>query len=790
MIKNYLLIGLRNLRKNPAYSTINILGLSVGLAVTILIGLWIYDEISFNQVHEKHERLAQMMTTQTFNGEKGTGPAVSLPIAPALRTAYPGDFKHLAQTSWNFGHIIAVGDKKLNTHGMWVQQPFPEMISLHMIKGNAGSLNNPSSILITQSLAKALFGEGEALGQTVKIDNRTDYKVSGVFKDLPNNSTFFDSKIFLSWEAYLKSENWVKESADQWGNHSWQLFAEMQPGVSMATVTNKIRFLPRKHVKEGEEEILLHPMDKWHLHSEFKNGKVAGGRIQFVWLFGTIGVFVLLLACINFMNLSTARSEKRAREVGVRKAIGSMRTQLIYQFLTESILVAWFALFLSVLLVLAALPFFNGIAKKEITIPWGQPYFWLSALAVTLITGIVAGSYPAFYLSGFQPVKVLKGTFKAGRLAAIPRQVLVVLQFTVSITLIIGTIIVFRQIQFAKDRPVGYSRDGLFTVMISTPELWGHYNSLRDDLLKTGVVADMAESSSPSTGIWSNQIGFEWKGKDPNSVPLFGIVACTHDYGNTHRWKIKEGRDFSREFVTDSGGLILNEAAVKLTGLKQVVGETIKWNDKERKVIGVVKDMVMESPYEPVKPTIFFLDYNWTSVITIRVKPEVPMRKALAAIEPVFRKADPGSPFKYEFTDEEYANKFSDEERIGNLATFFAILAVFISCLGLFGLASFVAEQKTKEIGVRKVLGASVFNLWQAMSTGFLKLVIISCLIAIPIAWYFLSGWLQQYQYRTTISMWVFFLAALGAVLISLVTVSFHSVRAALANPVKSLRTE
>ena len=423
-------------------------------------------------------------------------------------------------------------------------------------------------------------------------------------------------------------------------------------------------------------------------------------------------------------------------------------------------------------------------------IPWGNPTFWSLTLIFTIFTGLVSGSYPAFYLSGFEPIKVLKGTFRAGRFAAIPRKVLVVVQFTVSVTLIIGTIIVYQQIQYAKSRPVGYSREGLITIMMNTPDLYGKYNPLRDDLLKTGVVENMAQSSSPITNIWSNQIGFEWKGKDPNTTPLFGIVAATHDFGKTMQWTIKEGRDFSREFATDTGAIILNESGVKLTGLKNPVGEIFKWNDKDHPVVGVVKDMVMESPYMPIKPTIFFVDYGWASVITIRIKPTVAIREALSKIEPVFRRFNPGSPFEYKFTDEEYARKFSNEQRIGNLATFFAILAIFISCLGLFGLASFVAEQRTKEIGVRKVLGASVFNLWKMLSSDFFTLVIISCCIAVPIAWYFLNDWLQQYEYRTPVSWWVFVAAATGALMITILTVSFQAIKAALANPIRSLRTE
>ncbi|HEV3251182.1 MAG TPA: FtsX-like permease family protein, partial [Puia sp.] len=397
---------------------------------------------------------------------------------------------------------------------------------------------------------------------------------------------------------------------------------------------------------------------------------------------------------------------------------------------------------------------------------------------------------PAFYLSGFEPIKVLKGTFQAGRFASVPRKVLVVVQFTVSVTLIIGTIIVFRQIQYAKNRPVGYSREGLITVFMNTPEIYGHYDALRSELLKTGVLENMAESNSPSTGVWSNQIGFEWKGKDPNAVPLFGIVAVTHDFGKTIGWQMIEGRDFSRNFPTDTGSIILNEAGVKLTGFKHPVGEIIKWNGKDRAVTGVVKDILMESPYMPVKPTVFFLEYGWANVITMRIKPNLALSEAIPKLEPVFKRFNPGSPFQYKFTDEEYAQKFSGEERIGNLATFFASLAIFISCLGLFGLASFVAEQRTKEIGVRKVLGASVFNLWRMLSKDFVSLVIISCVIAIPVAWYFLNQWLQKYEYRTGISWWIFAVAVMGAMSITLLTVSYQAIKAALKNPVRSLRTE
>ncbi|MFL5810657.1 MAG: ABC transporter permease [Flavisolibacter sp.] len=790
MIKSFLTIAWRNLIKNKGYSLINILGLATGMGVALLIGLWIWDEVSFDTYYPKHDRLAQVMTTQTFNGQTGTGQAIAIPLADELRTKHGSDFKNVSLGSWNFDHILSSGETKISNSGMWVEAIFPSMFQLKMIQGRIDALKDPSSILINQTVAKALFGNENPLNKIIKLDNKDDFKVAGVYEDFPRNATLYDTRFFLPWEKYLQVETWVKESSKNWSNHSWQIFVEVQDHVDFEKLTAKIKNIPKQYVKEGKEEILLHPMSKWHLYSDFKNGKIAGGRIQFVWLFGIIGVFVLLLACINFMNLSTARSEKRAKEVGIRKAIGSVRRQLIGQFLSESVIVALLAFLFSLLLLQISLGFFNRLADKEMSIPWGNPVFWLLTLSFTFFTGLVSGSYPAFYLSGFDPIKVLKGTFRAGKLAALPRKILVVIQFTVSITLIIGTVIVFRQIQHAKNRPVGYTREGLIGIFMNTPELYGKYNMIRNEVMQSGVVENMAQSSGPATEMWSNNIGFEWKGKDPNTTLMFGTVSMSHDFGKTIGWNIIQGRDFSREFPTDTGAFILNESALKIVGFKNPIGEIIKWNDKERPVVGIVKDMVMESPYKPVKPTIFTVDYGWANIFTIRIKPTVPVREAISKIGTVFKRINPGSPFEYKFIDEEYAKKFSDEERIGNLATFFAILAIFISCLGLFGLASFVAEQRTKEIGVRKVLGATVFNLWTMLSKDFVLLVVISCVIAIPIAWYFLNNWLQQYEYRTVISWWIFAAAILGALVITLLTVSFQAIRAALANPVKSLRNE
>ncbi|MEP7233470.1 MAG: ABC transporter permease [Ginsengibacter sp.] len=795
MFKNYFKIAWRNLIKSKVYSFINILGLATGMAVAMLIALWIWDEVTYDKYHSNHNQLAQVMTTFIGNDDKmETGQAVCMPIGNELRSKYGSDFKNVSMASWNFDHVLAVGEKKITSKGMWVEANFPSMFSLKIIKGNINALNDPSTILLCASMAKTLFGSTDVINKIVKLDNKDVYKVAGVFEELPHNTTLYDTKLLLPWKKYITTEEWLKNAATQWNNHSWQAYVQMANNVNMAAETKKIKNIVMAHkvaATQGKEQAVLFPMNKWRLYSDFKNGKAAGGRIQFIWLFSIIGVFVLMLACINFMNLSTARSEKRAKEVGIRKTVGSVRSQLIGQFLSESVLVALVSFIFSVLLVIVLMPLFNKLADKHMELPWSSSIFWLITLAFTVITGLISGSYPAFYLSKFDPITVLKGTFRAGRFASLPRKILVVVQFTFSIALIIGTIIVFKQIQFAKNRPVNYRSEGLITINLSTPDLNGHFDALRNDLLATGAVDNMATSSSPTTGVWSNQIGFKWQGMDPNSLPLFGTIAVSQNFGKTIGWKIKEGRDFSKEFATDSLGIILNESGVKQVGMKQdIVGQTIQFNDKNYTVIGVINDMIMESPYKPVEPTIFLYDPNWVGVITVAIKQGIPVKNALAKIESVFKKYDPGAPFSFTFNDEDYAKKFADEQRVGKLATFFTILAIFISCLGLFGLASFVAEQRKKEIGVRKVLGASVYNLWQMLSREFALLVIISCFIAIPLAWYYLHQWLKQYEYKTEISLWIFIFSGLGALIITLLTVSFQAIKAAVANPVKSLRTE
>jgi ABC-type antimicrobial peptide transport system permease subunit len=792
MFKNYLKIAFRNLLKNKVFSFINIAGLSIGMAVAMLIGLWIWDELSFDKYHQNYDRLAQVWQFQTFNGRIGSQTAMPVPVGAELRNKYP-DFKYVAMSSWNYDHIIAFEDKKFIKAGNYTEPDFPEMMTLKMLKGTRNGLKEVNSIMLAKSVADALFGDKDPINQIVKVDNKNSVKVTGVYEDLPYNTELRDVKLIMPWSLYLANENWVKRSETQWNNNSFQIYAQLHEGADFKQVSEKIKDIKKVNDKNTipfNPTLFLHPMRDWHLYSEFKDGVQEGGRIQFVWLFGMIGAFVLLLACINFMNLSTARSEKRAKEVGIRKTVGSVRSQLIGQFLSESLLVVIFAFILSLLLVQISLFWFNEVADKKMSILWGSPIFWLMSIGFILITGFVAGSYPAFYLSSFNPVKVLKGTFKAGRFAALPRKVLVVLQFTVSVTLIIGTVIVFRQIQHAKNRPIGYSREGLIGIDMNTPDLEGHYEAIRNDLLASGGAENMCESSSAVTGVWSNQIGFSWQGMPPDLKPLFGTIAVTHEYGKTVGWQFLEGRDFSRDFSTDTSSIVLNESAAKFIGFKNPIGEIIKKDDKEYKVIGVIKDMVMQSPYEPIQPTIFFLNYDWANMIFVKLTPQLSASEGLARVEKVFQKHNPASPFDYKFVDLEYAAKFSGEERVGKLSSFFAGLAIFISCLGLFGLASFVAEQRTKEIGVRKVLGANILQLWTLLSKDFVLLVIISFLIAAPTAYYFMQNWLQQYNYRSEIAWWIFAFSGGGALLMTLLTVSYQAIKAARLNPVKSLRSE
>ncbi|MFI5131513.1 MAG: ABC transporter permease [Chitinophagales bacterium] len=794
MLKNYFKIAWRNLVKSKGYSGINIGGLAVGMAVAMLIGLWVYDELSFDKYHKNYDRIAQVMQHANFNGSIETQTANPALMGPEIRAKHGSDFKYVVQSSWIGGHLLSVDNKPFNKVGFFFEPDGPEMLTLKMLRGTRAGLKDPYSILLSASAAESIFGKEDPMDKTIKLDRNYDVKVTGVYEDLPGNTTFSKIKIMMPWKLWLIQNPWAEKMDEPWGSNFSQTFVQIADNADLEKISAKIKNVKLNNVSKEEAKyqwvVFLHPMSKWNLYSEFKNGVNKGGNIQYVWLFGIIGIFVLVLACINFMNLATARSEKRAKEVGIRKAVGSLRWQIIKQFFAESYLVVFLSFVLSLVFVVVLLPLFNDVAGKKMELPWQHAGFWLTSIAFIAITGLLSGSYPALYLSSFQPLKVLKGTFRVGKLASIPRKVLVVTQFTVSIALIIGTIIIYQEIQHAKNRPIGYTRHGLVTIGMEK-EIKEHYEAFKTELINSGAVEEMTGCQSPLTGVWNTNGGFDWEGKDPNMAVDFPNNCVSYEFGKTANWKIKEGRDFSRDFATDSTAFIINESAAKFFGFKDPVGKTLKWNGKPFTIIGIVNDIMQESPFYPVRPSLYRTDADsnmWNMIL--RLNPQQSTRQSLSKIEQVWKKYVSSVPFDYKFVDEEFGNKFSNVERIGKLASYFAVLAIFISCLGLFGMASFVAEQRTKEIGIRKVLGASVVNLWGLLSKEFVLLVLLSCLIASPIAYYYLKNWLANYDYRIEIGWEVFVMAAAAALTTTLITVSFQAIKAAIANPVKSLRTE
>jgi ABC-type antimicrobial peptide transport system permease subunit len=799
MIKNYFKIAFRNLTKNKVYSFINISGLAIGMAATMLIGLWISDELNYNNHFENKETIAILFQEQTLNGDIETDSAIPRPLEFALRENYADNFKHIIMSSWEQPRYLKYGDTNIYTLGNAMQEGITEMLELIIIDGVRDGLKEKNSIMLSETTAKQLFGSEAAVGKIIKVNNAEDLMVTAVYKDIPQNNSFSDMEYIIPWKHYITTQAWLEWSKDVWDNNSFQLFVQINENTSMEAISKKIKDIKKKadpEMVQYNPNLFLFPMKDWHLRSEFENGIQTGGRIENVWLFGVIGIFILLLACINFVNLSTARSEKRAMEVGIRKSIGSQRSQLIFQFLSESFLIVFISFVLAAGIVLLFLNGFNNLASKAIVFPWTSISFWLLSIVFIIITSFLAGSYPALYLSSFNPVTVLKGSFKSGRYSSLPRKILVVTQFTVSIALIIGTLVVMNQIQFSKDRPSGYEKEGLVQIPVMSSEFIGKADLMRNQFIASGGVVEMATTSGPTTQVWSNRSGYNWEGKPAGFQEDLAYTEVSYEFVEALGAKIVDGRSFSRDFPSDSVGVILNTTAVKYMGIQDPVGKYITDSNTEDpneplKIIGVIDDIIMQSPYSPVKQSMYVFDsYGNESFYNLRLNPEKSTSENLALIEAVFKQNFPNTPFDYQFVDEEYGKKFKSEERIASLSRVFTVLAIFISCLGLFGLASFVAEQRTKEIGVRKVLGASISQLWLLLSKDFILLVIIALFIASPIAYYVMGQWLQKFSYRSSIGWDVFAIACSGAILITLITVSFQALKAATSNPVKSLRTE
>ena len=786
MLKNYLKIALRNLRRSKIFSFINITGLAVGMASAILILLWIQNELSYDQFHEKKDRIYEAWNRAIFSGKLQSWSTTPKVLAKTMQRDFP-EVEEATRVDWQYGHLFTVGEKNLTVDGNIVDSNFLSVFSFPLLKGKKETvLIDNYSIVLTEKLSKKLFGNENSIGKIIKIDNKDNYTVTGILKDLPNN-TRFEFEYLLPW-SHLRRNGGDDE---YFGNNSTKTYVLLKPNATLASIEPKMKTLRKRYDKDDPKgEMFLYPISKWRLYSNFQNGKETGGLIQFVRLFGIIAGFILLIACINFMNLSTARSEKRAKEVGIRKVVGAQKKSLISQFLGESILITFFASIVALGFVQLSLGAFNRLTGKHLFIDYTNIYFWLLFIGFILFTGIVAGSYPAFYLSSFRPVKVLKGTFRKMNSLVTPRKVLVVLQFTFAIVLIISTVIVKEQIQYAQDRRAGYSKNNLIYHFLAG-DIEKNYELIKNDLLASGAATSVSKTSAPLTQGWSDSWGFTWAGKDPRDKTDFDRYCVDDNLVTTAGLQLVKGRDLNlKEYPTDSTGAILNESAVKAMGFKDPIGQIVNDNDINWHVVGVIKDFILQSPYYPTKPMVIEGAKGWFNVMHMKLNSENPTAQNLRTTERIFKKYNPQYPFEYHFVDVEYAKKFNDEKRTATLSALFAGLTIFISCLGLFGLATYMAETRIKEIGIRKVLGASVAGISSLLSRDFLMLVVISLLIASPVAWWGMHSWLKDFEYRVTIQWWVFALAGILSIVIALLTVSFQAIKAAIANPVKSLRTE
>lgn len=794
MFKNYLKIAFRNLWKTKGYSLLNIVGLSIGMASAILIFLWIQNELSIERFHEKGDRIFVM-----YNKDKSTSGEIwawnSTPqvMGPTLKTDYP-EVEDMSRFT-NSTFLVKLGDKKINGQAAFVDSGFLKIFSFPLIQGNKDiALNNTYDIVLTEKFAKSMFGNEDPMGKSLILDSVHNFIVTGVLKDLPNNTIFkFDYLLPFSYQKVIGN------MSESWTNNTLRTYVLLKDPSLQSAFDNKVRTITIDHTKESANpstiEVFTHPLEKLYLYGKNENGKLVAGNLVMVRLFSVIGAFILLIACINFMNLSTARSEKRAKEVGIRKVVGVTKTSLVLQFLGESILLSIISFILSILLVTIVLSGFNTLVGKELFIPFKTLNFWLYSIGFILLTGLIAGSYPSFYLSSFNPVKVLKGTYKKAKAPFTPRKVLVTIQFTFAIILITSTIIISKQIKFGLERDAGYDRKNLVYIF-NEGDVKKHFSAIKNELISRGAILSGTMNQSPITQRWSDSWGFKWSGSTKeDEKELFLRLGSDADFIKTMGLELVQGRDIDvYQYPSDSSALILNESAVKAMRLEDPIGQKVGFvgGDAQMTIVGVVKDFIIESPFqEKITPLMISgPEYYWPNVAHFKLNPANSNIDNLKILKEVLAKYNPEYPANYVFADENYATKFRGIERTGKLVVLFAGLTIFISCLGLFGLATYMAENRVKEIGIRKVLGASVFEVTSLLSKEFLTLVLISFVIATPIAWYVMHQWLADYSYKISIEWWIFAVVALIAILITLFTISFQSIKAAIANPVKSLRDE
>ena len=790
MFKNYFKRTLRNLWKNKTYSFLNIFGLAVGIAAAALIFLWVEDEVTFNHNFAKRDYLYHVMQNEKSDAGISTNGSTPGPLAAALKTDIPG-VVNSGRLSWAMDELAVVGDKSIKENGMYADPSVLSMYTLPFVYGNpSNALNDPQSVVIDESMSKKFFGNTNPVGKIIKMNAKGAYsvdgayKVTGVFKDLPANCYYHFEWLspYTTWED---ANTWLKP----WSNNLTETIVELAPTANPTSINKKLKNYLSTKSDGNTNNCFLFSMNDWHLRSNFVNGVQDGGNIKYVKLFSTIALIILLIACINFMNLATARSEKRAKEVGVLKVMGAGKNGLIGKFIGESLFMSFIAVFLAVGLLYTVMPFYNTLVEKQLSVDLFNPFHFTCLLGIGIIAGLIAGSYPAFYLSSFNPVKVLKGIkLKSSAGVVFIRKGLVITQFAASIILIISTIIVYRQVQHIKGRDLGYTKDNLIYMDLQG-NMKDHFNEIKNSLIETGYVENAATSLHDALHVYSYGDGYTWQGKDPNmKLPIHSNVVSS-EYISTMHMKLLEGRDFYAGNI-DSSRIIINESMAKLMGEEGKVGHIITSGDYKLTIVGIIKDFIYNDLYGSSAPVILVNGGYAATVMAIRFKPNANLSQALEKTGDVMKKENPGIPFEYRFADKDFDAMFSSETLIGKLAGVFAMLAIFISCLGLFGLAAYTAERRTKEIGIRKVLGASVTELTGLLAKEFLQLVTVSCIIAFPVAWWFMNSWLKDYAYRTTIQWWMFALAGIASLLIALFTVSFQAIRAAIANPVKSLRTE
>ncbi|WP_104381410.1 ABC transporter permease [Sphingobacterium sp. HMA12] len=785
MLQNYFKIAFRHLLKNKGFTAINIVGLATGMAAAILIMLWVKSEFSFDRFYSKTSQIYAVGIKDIWAGDAVQHFYTPKPMAAALKTYFP-EINRVTRVNKGTGFLLTRGETKLSKEqGVFVDSTFLKIFDYKIVAGNpAEALKNPGQIVLTRSLAARLFGDTDPINQSIRLDSTQISTVSAIIEDIPDNSFMKGTAHLVPWTLMEK----IGYSDDYWGNQSVQTYIELDKNVNTDQFQQRIKSFMQRHTETKVENFIAPIADKW-LYSNFTDmGRPTSQRIGMVHSFIAVACFILIIACINFMNLSTAQSEKRAKEVGVRKVIGANKGLLIGQFLTESILIAFISGLLSLLITQSALPFFNDLISRELSIPFNDVLFWSVFIGFVLLTGILSGSYPAFYLSAFVPVKVLKGKLLHIQRKFNPRKVLVIAQFCIAITLIITTLSIRKQIKYAQDRELGYNKDKLIHV-IDQGDIRKNRTLIKNALLQSGIATDIARTSSPLTENWSNNsMGWDGKPKDDNTI--FARMGVDDNLVRTAGLQLVSGRDFDlAKFPTDSAAMLINESAAKVFNFDDPIGKTVV-DGRNWHIIGVIKDFVQESPFNPITPLVIQGAFSGSNVTNIRLNNHIATADALSRMTEIFKEYNPDYPFEYSFVDAQYAEKFKDFQQLSKFSSLFAVLTIFISCLGLYGLTAYMAENRTKEIGVRKVLGASIFSVTRMLSKEFFVLVLLSCLVAFPIAYYITERMLSTYTYRIQMTWDLFFIAGTGALALALLTVSYQSIKAAMVNPVDSLRDE